>query len=297
LITGDITDSGEREEWKTFFRIVAPLNPNSMVILPGNHDVNIAARTDYWAFETREATLRKMRLIRMMAAIDRVQGRKSFVLLKNNRINTVRSYLAFYAASLNAFASNPDRVPQGFDPLRVWEGLFPMTIDLLPWGMVLILLDSNDTSSSIITNAFGRLPPATLSRLQILVTAYAKRAPIIALHHHLALPPTIRAEGFKNRLFERAMTLQDARLFARFMKDHNCSLALHGHRHVRYQGRTDFFQVISARSTTLGDESPLADSETKQLPGFSVHRLSRTADRKIFVTSEDLFLTNSGKVE
>jgi hypothetical protein len=269
---------------------VAPLDPRSMVILPGNHDVNIAARTDLLAFETREATLRKMRLIRMMAAIDRVQGRKSFVLLQNNRINTVRAYLAFYADSLNAFASNPARAPKGFDPLRVWEGLFPMTIDLLPWGMVLILLDSNDTSSSIITNAFGRLPPATLSRLRTLVTAYARRAPIIALHHHVALPPTIRAKGFQNRLFERAMRLQDARPFVRFMQSHDCSLAFHGHRHVRYLGSTDSFQVISARSTTLGDESPLADSRTKGSPGFSVHRLSRAQGRKILVTSEDLFV-------
>jgi 3',5'-cyclic AMP phosphodiesterase CpdA len=290
LITGDITDSGDREEWRQFFDIVDSIQCPAMVILPGNHDVNIVSRTERLAFETRESPLRKLRLIRTMAAIDRVQGHNAFVLLRNNKLLSVREYLRLYSLRLNAFAANPDNSPDGFDPLRVWEGLFPMAIDLPQCGMTLILLDSNDTSSSIVTNAFGRLPPVTLARLAKLLRIFHGRAPIIALHHHIALPPSVRAKGFQNRLFERAMTLQDARTFARFMKDHGCSIAFHGHRHIRYLGSTDSIQVISARSTTLGDESPKADKLTCTLPGFSFHSLRRKTDTGIGVTSNELLL-------
>ena len=48
LITGDMTDAGRSAEWAEFFDIVAghPDLAERMLILPGNHDVNIVDRAN-----------------------------------------------------------------------------------------------------------------------------------------------------------------------------------------------------------------------------------------------------------
>ncbi len=60
LITGDMTDAGRSAEWAEFFDIVSA-HPNlaeRMLILPGNHDVNIVdraqSRASRSAFQPRE---------------------------------------------------------------------------------------------------------------------------------------------------------------------------------------------------------------------------------------------------
>ena len=49
LITGDMTDAGRSSEWAEFFDAVAPLSvssPTRMLILPGNHDLNVVDRAN-----------------------------------------------------------------------------------------------------------------------------------------------------------------------------------------------------------------------------------------------------------
>jgi hypothetical protein len=73
LVTGDMTDAGRSAEWAEFFDIVAqyPSLAGRMLILPGNHDVNVVdhsnpARLDLPFSPTK--TLRKMRALSAIAA-------------------------------------------------------------------------------------------------------------------------------------------------------------------------------------------------------------------------------------
>ena len=73
LITGDMTDAGRSGEWAEFFDILAA-HPNlvdRIVILPGNHDVNVVDRANPARLDlpfSPAKTLRKMRALSAMAA-------------------------------------------------------------------------------------------------------------------------------------------------------------------------------------------------------------------------------------
>ena len=73
LITGDMTDAGRSGEWAEFFDILAghPELAERMLILPGNHDVNVVDRANPARLDlpfSPAKTLRKMRALSAMAA-------------------------------------------------------------------------------------------------------------------------------------------------------------------------------------------------------------------------------------
>ena len=73
LITGDMTDAGRSGEWAEFFDILAghPDLADRMLILPGNHDVNVVDRANPARLDlpfSPAKTLRKMRALSAMAA-------------------------------------------------------------------------------------------------------------------------------------------------------------------------------------------------------------------------------------
>ena len=73
LITGDMTDAGRSSEWAEFFDILAghPDLAGRMLILPGNHDVNVVDRANPARLDlpfSPAKTLRKMRALSAMAA-------------------------------------------------------------------------------------------------------------------------------------------------------------------------------------------------------------------------------------
>ena len=73
LITGDMTDAGRSGEWAEFFDILAghPDLADRMLVLPGNHDVNVVDRANPARLDlpfSPAKTLRKMRALSAMAA-------------------------------------------------------------------------------------------------------------------------------------------------------------------------------------------------------------------------------------
>ena len=84
LVSGDMTDAGLSAEWAEFLDIVAgyPVLAERMLILPGNHDVNIVDRVNPARLDlpfSPAKTLRKMRALSAIAAVqgDRVVRRAS----------------------------------------------------------------------------------------------------------------------------------------------------------------------------------------------------------------------------
>ena len=76
LITGDMTDAGRSAEWAEFFDIAAghPDLAERMLILPGNHDVNIVDRANPARLDLPFSPAKSLRKMRALSAIAAVGG-------------------------------------------------------------------------------------------------------------------------------------------------------------------------------------------------------------------------------
>ena len=76
LITGDMTDAGRAGEWAAFLDAIAhhPELAARMVMLPGNHDVNIVDRANPARLDLPFSPGKRLRQIRTLSAMAAVQG-------------------------------------------------------------------------------------------------------------------------------------------------------------------------------------------------------------------------------
>ena len=76
LITGDMTDAGRASEWAAFLDAIArhPELAARMVMLPGNHDVNIVDRANPARLDLPFSPGKRLRQIRTLSAMAAVQG-------------------------------------------------------------------------------------------------------------------------------------------------------------------------------------------------------------------------------
>lgn len=275
LITGDVTDSGRPAEWRKFFEILPKSLRAKAILLPGNHDLNITDVLNPSLAEGSDALMRKVRIIRMMAALDHIQGTRARTLTSNGELATLRAALLQHAVDLRRFIRDPPR--RSFEvrgggqatffedvtppeilrlielPERVWGEIFPMVLEVANGRLLIFVLDSNDAASNIAENAFGRIAPASLARLALLQRRYENRNAIYLLHHHVAPPPV--AVSWKSSLQSRFLTLVNADEFLSAVGDRQ-TVVFHGHRHVGFHGRLDdVVEIIAAPSTTLGDDA------------------------------------------
>jgi len=254
LITGDITDSGAPEEWRNFFQILPSEVMEKTIILPGNHDLNITNKHNLWDAEKPSFTARKIRIIRMIAGLDAIQGERCRLLDTSGSLLLLSRYLDL--DDKRDFLRNfgrPEGQTKQFDPDAIWQDMFPLMVELPQAQAVLFLLDSNDVSANLVDNAFGLVGAAQMRRLEQMIELRRDDNQLFALHHHLVLPGRLHSSLFKNRLFERFMVLQNWRAVIDLMTARRPTVIFHGHRHVEYEGSLGPAEVVSARSTTLGD--------------------------------------------
>jgi len=274
LLTGDMTDAGSGEEWRAFEHLMPSWLLRKTVILPGNHDVNITSAEHIHHVETGELIGRKIRLIRSMAALDTVQGERSYICSKEGRLFNLREYLSRWGGPLQRFTTNPlglvgprpkypglraffqlsdlERIAE-VDVEGVWRYMFPMVLEIPNTEIKLLLLDTNELGYSIADNAFGRISEDALLRFEKLLAHFSTQPIIIGLHHHLALPKFSLKPltGFQIRM----MMLQNAPSFLRLLAHNRNFVVFHGHLHIGYRlVIDDHIQIVSAPSTTLGDE-------------------------------------------
>ena len=76
LITGDMTDAGRSAEWAEFFDIATahPELAGAVLILPGNHDVNIVDRANPARLDLPFSPAKSLRKMRALSAIAAVGG-------------------------------------------------------------------------------------------------------------------------------------------------------------------------------------------------------------------------------
>ena len=76
LISGDMTDAGTPAEWAEFLDAMAA-HPNlaeRVLILPGNHDLNIVDRANPARMDLPTSPNRRLRQLRILSAMDELQG-------------------------------------------------------------------------------------------------------------------------------------------------------------------------------------------------------------------------------
>lgn len=296
LVSGDITDYGSPRQWAEFFAALEQAEPTileRMVILPGNHDINILGGMSWLTAEPSGNPLRKARLVRMIAAMDRLQGDRTFVVSFSGEVVTLSELLRSLRRPLrdaltlkwstSVLVLDDDTMLDYFTLVEdLWNQLFPMAVcfGLADRAPCCFVLDSTAPANNIFTNAFGRIAEGTPRRIDVLLAdpRLADRPRIMALHHHV----TAVRSGMREPI---------GWLKARFMVVANTEVAeavnerlghcpiFHGHRHCGFSIASETASlgpIVSAASTTLGDE--VASSESFGSAGFMVWRVLQPAD-------------------
>lgn len=131
LLSGDITDSGSNSEWRVFFEGLKGAASGKTIILPGNHDLNITDPKRIMAAEKGSRVGRKIRVCRMLSAMDRVQGEIAKVLTSDGSLDTLSAYLRRHISDLAAFSERAHQNEKGASPDEIWGGPFPWSFRFL----------------------------------------------------------------------------------------------------------------------------------------------------------------------
>ena len=267
LISGDMTDAGLSAEWAEFLGIVAeyPDLAKRMLILPGNHDVNVVDRANPARLDlpfSPVKTLRKMRALSAMAAIqgDRVQtsGFKHQALR-----STLAAALEPRRRAIKEFA-NSGGLRASSQLARLWDESFPLILPPTEEdGLGVALLNSNADSNFSFTNALGMISAEQARRLTANLDAHPRARWIVALHHHLAEYPK-PVESFSERI---GTALINGAWFLRVLRPYAARVVvMHGHRHIDWIGTCGRLKLISAPSPVM--------AKPDKATHFHVHLLS-----------------------
>ncbi|MGL5737019.1 MAG: metallophosphoesterase [Beijerinckiaceae bacterium] len=267
LITGDMVDAGQSTEWAEFFEIIEryPALMRIMLILPGNHDVNIVDRKNPARLDLPFSPNKRLRQMRCLAAMARVQGIR--VAIAEPR-SGVRETLAQVVAPLaQPMAEFFDRGRwRGSARLgRLWHDAFPMIVPpAMRDGLGVIVLNSNAETHFSFTNALGLISAPQLSRALAMMDAHPEAGFIFAVHHHLAEYP-MRTAAFAERI---GTALINGNWVLRELKPYaHRIIVMHGHRHIDWIGQSGALTIVSA-------PSPVMNAKREAATGFYIHTVS-----------------------
>lgn len=259
LISGDLTDSGLSTEWAEFLDIVArhPVVAERMVILPGNHDVNIVDRTNPAKLNLPFSPRKRLRQIRTLSAIAAVQGDRLRVVdhQSGELARTLTEALATHRQKFEAFADSGSlRLSAGL--ASVWNDQFPMILPpATEDGLGVAILNSNAETHFSFTNALGLISTEQAHRLAAATSRFPKALWVIGLHHHLLEYP-MPVSAFSERV---GTAVINGSWFVRKLKPFaDRAIVMHGHRHIDWIGSCGELKIVSAPSPIMGvrDDEP-----------------------------------------
>ena len=257
LVSGDMTDAGRATEWAEFLDAIAdyPMLAARMIVLPGNHDVNIVDRANPARLDLPFSPGKRLRQMRTLSAIAAVQGDRVHVLHdKGKRWPTLNEALAPQRARIANFAQSGG-LRLSIDLERVFHDQFPMILaPQEPEGLGIVILNSNAESHFSFTNALGFMSLEQAHRLVAAVEKFPGACWIIAMHHHLLEYPM--PVSFSERV---GTALVNGSWFARKLKPFaRRVVVMHGHRHIDWIGACGSMKIVSAPSPVMGstDDAP-----------------------------------------
>jgi predicted MPP superfamily phosphohydrolase len=258
LVSGDMTDAGRATEWAEFFDATLryPALAARMIMLPGNHDVNIVDRANPARLDLPFSPGKRLRQMRTLSAIAAVQGDRVHVAeAAPQRASTLNEALAPYRLRIAAFMDRGGlRRAAGLG--RLFDDQFPM---ILPPdaedGLGVAILNSNAETHFSFTNALGLVSVEQTHRLAAAINAFPKASWLVALHHHLLEYP-MPVAAFSERV---GTALVNGTWFVRKLKPFAARIVvMHGHRHIDWIGACGAVKIVSAPSPVMGatDDAP-----------------------------------------
>jgi len=270
LVSGDMTDAGLATEWAEFFDATAnyPALVARMIVLPGNHDLNIVDRKNPARLDLPFSPGKRLRQIRTLSAMAAVQGDRVRVPQGQGKPwPTLNEAVKPYCQRIAEFARQGG-LRLSVDLERVFHDQFPMIV--IPQeadGLGVAILNSNAESHFSFTNALGFIPVEQARRLFKSVARFPRASWIIALHHHLMEYPM--PVGFSERV---GTALINGSWFVRNLKPFAArTVVMHGHRHIDWIGSCGALKIVSAPSPVMGSTD---DASTH----FHIHTLVAATD-------------------
>ena len=270
LVSGDMTDAGLATEWAEFLDAIAnyPALVARMIVLPGNHDVNIVDRKNPARLDLPFSPGKRLRQMRTLSAMAAIQGDRVRVPQGHKKLwPTLNEAVKPYCQRIAELARRGG-LRLSIDLERVFHDQFPMIVaPREPDGLGVAILNSNAESHFSFTNALGFIPVEQARRLFKAVAEYPKASWIIALHHHLMEYPM--PVGFSERV---GTALINGSWFVRNLKPFAArTVVMHGHRHIDWIGRCGALKIVSAPSPVMGSTD---DASTH----FHIHTLVAAPD-------------------
>lgn len=268
LITGDLTDASRSTEWSEFLDALTtyPRLAERILILPGNHDLNIVDRANPARLDLPTSPNRKLRRLRFLSAVDVLHGER--VRLINQ---TGRCLAGSFSEALEPHRAEMAKFAEFGRPLlsrtlnELWAAVFPM---VLPPdrddGLGVILLNSNADTHFSFTNALGMISVEQVRGIEIAAAQYPQAHWIIALHHHVIEYPMV-TKGLSERI---GTALVNGNWFVRRLQAlGGRSVLMHGHRHTDWIGKCAALSIVSA-------PSPVMEATDDEETYFYIHTLA-----------------------
>ena len=225
-----------------------------MLILPGNHDVNVVDRANPARLDlpfSPAKTLRKMRALSAMAAFGADRLRVTNPGAAEPSL-TLAAALAPQRPAIETFADQGG-LRLSNQLARFWDELFPL---ILPPaeddGLGVAILNSNADTNFSFTNALGMISVGQARQLTAAFDAYPQARWIVALHHHMIEYP-MPVAAFSERI---GTALINGSWFQRVLKPYaERIVVMHGHRHVDWIGVCGKLKVVSAPSPVMAPDT------------------------------------------
>ncbi len=281
LISGDLTDAGLASEWAEFFDMIAPYPRlvERMLILPGNHDLNIVDRSNPARMDLPGSPNIRLRQLRMLSAMDAVQGKRVKVIDRRTHklgktldeaLEPHRSVISHFADAGRPFFSK--RLTE------LWAKVFPM---VLPPGqddgLGVIVLNSNADTHFSFTNALGMISAEQMRGIEYAAAQYPRALWLIALHHHVVEYPW-KAKTLSERI---GTALINGNWFVRKLRPlAKRVILMHGHRHIDWIGHCGDLTILSA-------PSPVMEVTDDVARGFYIHTLAIGDDGALELLAPD----------
>ena len=189
LITGDLTDAGRSTEWSELLDALAdyPRLADRIVVLPGNHDLNIVDRSNPARLDLPTSPSRTLRRLRFLSAANALHGGRVRLIDQAGRC-----LAGNLSEALKPHLKEMDRFSETGRPWlsrtlsELWAESFPMVLppDQAD-GLGIILLNSNADTHFSFTNALGMISIEQVRGIEIAAEQYPQARWIIALHHHV----------------------------------------------------------------------------------------------------------------
>jgi hypothetical protein len=244
-----------------------------MIVLPGNHDVNIVDRANPARLDLPFSTGKRLRQMRTLSAIAAVQGDRVRVIAHSSGrlAQTLNEALALHRLRIVAFAKNGG-LRRSLGLRGVFDDQFPMILPpATEDGLGVAILNSNAQTHFSFTNALGLVSVEEGRRLAAAIRGYPKARWIIALHHHLIeypMPVVAFSERVGTALVNGSWFVRKLGPFAGRV------VVMHGHRHIDWIGACGAVKIISAPSPVMGatDDAPTH---------FHIHTLAAGPDGQL----------------